>query len=240
MDTGVDLYVLGPDARAKARRFMGVSVGLAGVGLIGFLAALRSATPASQALWPVALIVTAAFVVGGSLGAASARRELASFRIALGPDVIRRVSARLAPLELTRPEVVRIVEMPPGMVLIAKNPARALVVPRTLDGYARVREVVSRWRVPEVRTSAPLLVAGVALAWVAGLTGLGLAVFAPAPSLAMLGAIVFAGLGSVLGWQLLRTRDGDPHLRRSLLVMLGMGGLAVLGRLTLLVIAGLR
>ncbi len=68
----------------------------------------------------------------------------ASFEIALDGEAIARRVDGFAPLRIARAEVDTIGERPDGIVVRARGGA-ALLLPRELDGYARLREALAGW-----------------------------------------------------------------------------------------------
>ncbi len=86
-----------------------------------------------------------------ALAALSIRRRMrrlharwASFEIALDDDGIARQVSGFAPVRIARAEVERIGERADGIVVRARGGA-ALLVPREIDGYARLRETLAAW-----------------------------------------------------------------------------------------------
>ncbi len=86
-----------------------------------------------------------------ALAALSVRRRMRrlharwdSFEIALDEDAIARQVSGFAPLRIARADVEAIGERVDGIVVRARGGA-ALLVPREIDGYARVRELLAGW-----------------------------------------------------------------------------------------------
>jgi hypothetical protein len=74
-----------------------------------------------------------------------ARRALPAFDLLVAPRVVRRVAAGLPPAEVLRPEVTSIVESGQGLWLCSERPARALLVPKALEGYDGLRAELATW-----------------------------------------------------------------------------------------------
>ncbi|HEX9049760.1 MAG TPA: hypothetical protein VF841_04440 [Anaeromyxobacter sp.] len=86
-----------------------------------------------------------------ALAAVSLRRRMrrlharfGSFEIALDEDAIARQVAGFAPLRIARADVEKIGERADGIVVRARGGA-ALLVPRDVEGYARLREALAAW-----------------------------------------------------------------------------------------------
>ena len=96
------------------------------------------------------LVALAAFSLGRRMRRLHERFR--SFEIALEGDAISREVAGFPPLRIARAEVVEIGERADGIVVRAQGGA-AILVPRELDGYARVREALAGWRRGDAETS---------------------------------------------------------------------------------------
>ena len=73
------------------------------------------------------------------------RARWASFEIVLEPDAIARTVDGYRPERITRAEATAVEERPAGLAVRAAG-GRAVVVPRELDGYERVRAALLAWR----------------------------------------------------------------------------------------------
>jgi hypothetical protein len=73
------------------------------------------------------------------------RRRWASFEIALERDAIARTVDGYRPERIARAELTAFEERPAGLVVRGPG-GRAVVIPRELDGYERVRAAVLGWR----------------------------------------------------------------------------------------------
>ncbi len=124
-----------------------------------FAATLLVTAAIVVALWSAALRPkgagwgTLAFSLGllGAVAALSIARRMrrlharwSSFEIALEGDAISRRVTGGPPLRIARADVETIGERADGIVVRARGGA-ALVVPRALEGYARVREALAGW-----------------------------------------------------------------------------------------------
>src|SRR5262249_37372883 len=155
------------------------------------------------------------------LGNRASAREHAAFGIAIGPDVIRMVSTQLPVVEMVRDQVVRVDEFPGGLCVYAESPPRVLVVPRKLEGYPRIREIVAAWKTPQLRTSrkagALLTLGANFLGWMASVV----AIMSPDGWVLVITAAVFLGLSAFVAWRVVRERYLDPKARRTVLIMFG-------------------
>jgi hypothetical protein len=136
--------VLRAAAARTRRRFAATLVATAAIVAAIWSAALRP----KGAGWGTLAFSLALLV---ALAALSMRRRMrrlharwASFEIALDADSIGREVSGFAPLRIARAEVERIGERADGIVVRARGGA-ALLVPRDVDGYARLREALAAW-----------------------------------------------------------------------------------------------
>jgi uncharacterized membrane protein (UPF0136 family) len=241
MDGDVEVYRLGPEASAAAKRVMWITPGIVAVLLLVVFTVVGILLESVPPLFWLLVPATACLLLGSAfLGNRSNQRELVTFGIAIGPDVIRRVSGQLPPMEMVRTEVARIVDAPVGLLLFAESPPRALVIPRKLAGYDRVREIVTQWRAPEVqpprRGTGVRLIAG----YVLGVVAFSAATYGPDGWVSALGTAVFLGLVTLAALRLFRERFMDPKARRVALLILGMATLAVVWRWVLPFMTGTR
>ncbi len=96
------------------------------------------------------------------LAALSLRRRMrrlherwASFEIALEDGALSRQVSGFAPVRIARAEIEAIAERPEGLVVRGRGGA-AVLVPRELDGYARVRDALTAWA-PRPSAAGPLV-----------------------------------------------------------------------------------
>jgi hypothetical protein len=92
-----------------------------------------------------------AIVMGGAAAATLvrlryvAKRMLPAFELLIGSRVVRRVGADFPPAEVLRPEVTAVVESGAGLWLCSDRPVRALLVPKSLEGYDGLRAELATW-----------------------------------------------------------------------------------------------
>jgi len=224
MDSGVEVHRLGPESEAAARRAMWIVVGgvylflLLILAVVGF--SLQTIVPLFWWLFPSTALLFASVAV---LGNRASAREHAAFGIAIGPDVIRMVSTQFPVVEMVRDQVVRVDEFPGGLRVYAEGPPRVLFVPRKLEGYPRIREMVAAWKPPQIRTSrkadAVITLGGTLL----GVIAFSVAIMSPDGWLLNLTSAMFLGLSAFAAWRFVRERYLDPKARRAVLVALGTG-----------------
>jgi hypothetical protein len=82
------------------------------------------------------------------------RARWASFEIVLEPDAIARTVEGYRPERIARAEITAVEERPAGLAVRGPE-GRAVIVPRDLDGYERVRAAVLAWRPPSPPAGAP-------------------------------------------------------------------------------------
>jgi hypothetical protein len=102
----------------------------------------RGAGPGSLVL-PLALLA----LLAGLSHLARMRRARARWdglRVVLGADAITRETPGFPAVRIERPEVTAVEEGPRGIVVRAGD--RALLVPRQIEGYERVRGALAGWR----------------------------------------------------------------------------------------------
>jgi hypothetical protein len=133
-------------AAARTRRRLLVAVAAAAVAVFGLWGGVlrdRGAS-ASSLVFALALLALLSFL--------SLRRRLArlharwsSFEIRIEADAIARDVQGFEPIRIARGEVTAVDERPGGVV-VRDRAGRALLVPRELDGYERLREQLAGWR----------------------------------------------------------------------------------------------
>lgn len=137
--------VLGAAAARTRRRFAATLVATAAIVAAIWSAALRpkGAGWGTLAFSLALLLALAAFSLRRRMRRLHAR--WASFEIALDEDAIARQVSGFPPVRIARAEVEGIGERADGIVVRARGGA-ALLVPRDIDGYARLREALAAWR----------------------------------------------------------------------------------------------
>jgi hypothetical protein len=122
-----------------------------------------------------------------------------SYRLTVGPNVLRRVIVNLPPVEIVRTEVTRIVESPvEGFSVTTADRHRFVFVPRQLVGFAEVRAHLSGWKAVEPAKRGRQAALG--MLWSAVLLGcwLGTGII-PDIRLAMLsGAVLLVAVGFLI------------------------------------------
>jgi len=222
MDAGVEVHRLAPEAKVAGRRAMWIVMGIGYLVLLVVYAVVGASLDQIPALFWSLIPLTGAFFAGAAaLGNRASAREHAAFGIAIGPDVIRRVSTQFPVMEMIRGQVVRVDELPAGLCVYAEGPPRALFVPRKIEGYPQVREIITRWKAPENRPirkgRALVTLAGILLGFVAFMT----AIMGPDSWGLVIASVVFLGLSAFASWRVARERYLDPKVRRAVLVALG-------------------
>ncbi|MFO0581504.1 MAG: hypothetical protein U0229_04455 [Anaeromyxobacter sp.] len=110
-----------------------------------FSAGLRDQEGGYRAL-AVGLVILAVFAYWGWRRRLTRFRERwASFTIVLEPDALVRTVVGYPETRIPRAEVASVGEAPAGVVVRAKG-GQAIVVPRELDGYDRLRAAVASWK----------------------------------------------------------------------------------------------
>ena len=139
--------VLRAAAARTRRRFATTLVATAAVVGAVWSAALRpqGAGWGSLAFSLAFLLALAAFSMRRRMRRLHARWD--SFEIALEDGAISRQVAGAAPLRIARADVEAVGERPDGLVVRARG-GLALLVPRDVEGYARLREALAAWTPP--------------------------------------------------------------------------------------------
>ncbi len=136
--------VLASAAARTRRRFAATLVATAAIVVALWSAALRP----KGAGWGTLAFSLGLLLALASLSLSRRMRRLharwGSFEIALDEDAIVRRVAGFAPLRIGRADVEGIGERPDGIVVRARG-GTALLVPRDLEGYARLREALAGW-----------------------------------------------------------------------------------------------
>jgi hypothetical protein len=133
-------------AASRTRRRLLVSFAAAAAAtaaLWGGVLRERGARPASLA-FALALLTLLAFLsLRRRLGRLHARWS--SFEVRVEADGISRVVSGFPPIRIARAELAGVEERAEGVVVRDRS-GRSLLVPRELEGYERVRGLVSAWR----------------------------------------------------------------------------------------------
>ena len=239
MEPEIRVFRLGPSWLSEVRRRHAIGASMAAVILL-FCALMVQLAPASvrssSNLGLAVVTVVVAFI--GIRALQRIPRQHATYGIALGPDVIRQVSATAPPVEMTRQEVVRVLEWPGGLALQADAPPRLIYVPRSLEGYATAREALAGWKPPEQHGSQRSPIAAVFMGYLVFLGGLmvgGLSKSLPWAAFGTVLALVLGGIGFV---RILRERHTNAGFRWITLAVLAFGMLALVARWTVRLLVG--
>ncbi|HZW88306.1 MAG TPA: hypothetical protein VFF12_04440 [Myxococcaceae bacterium] len=239
MDLGVQVFRLSEESfrqtKKKQRLFGAFCVGL----VVVMLTATGVWGMLDLRFTLVILGVLVVLAVSGSLGATTQLvRGHRTWGLAIGPEVLRLVSASAPPVEMTRSEVVRVQESPKGLVLEAESPARAVFVPASTERYALARELLAAWRTPEpfVRRGPPqgVTLGALALAFLAWIGGKNL----ESPELAGACAVLYLGIASWFIWIVFREPLVPPRSRASLVILVALGLVTLIWRFAKPMLAG--
>jgi hypothetical protein len=132
-------------AAARTRRRLLATVCLAGAATVALWAAVlraHGARPGTLLFALALLAVLAVLSLRRRLGRLHARWS--SFEVRVDADAIAREVSGFPPARIARAEVAGVEERPAGLV-VRDRAGRALLVPRELDGYERVRELLRGW-----------------------------------------------------------------------------------------------
>jgi hypothetical protein len=145
-------FRLRPDAMAavarRVNRRFALTAALAFALLVAIAVGTMRGDDTSGRTLAFGLLLLLALVIGSYLRRQGRfRARWASFEIMLEPDALSRTVEGFRPERIARAEVTAVEERTVGLVV--RGPAgRAVVVPRELDGYERVRAAVLAWRPP--------------------------------------------------------------------------------------------
>ncbi len=139
--------VLRAAAAQTRRRFATTLVATAAIVVAIWAAALRpkGAGWGTLAFSVALLLALAAFSLRRRMRRLHAR--WGSFEIAIDGTAISRQVSGFAPIRIARADVETVGERADGIVVRARGGA-ALLVPRAIDGYARLREALAAWAPP--------------------------------------------------------------------------------------------
>jgi hypothetical protein len=135
-------------AASRTRRRLLVSVAAAALAIVGLWAGVlrpQGARASSLVFALVLLAMLAFFSLRRRLSRLHARWS--SFEIRLDADAIAREVSGFDPIRIARVEVAAVDERAGGLV-VRDRAGRSLLVPRDIEGYARVRDLVAAWRAP--------------------------------------------------------------------------------------------
>ena len=228
MDLGIQVFRLSEEsfrhARSRNLVLSGVWLFLMLV-ILAFVGIPRDADPR---VW---LLVFVVVLVVSVIGNFSQRRRVEQVHrtvgLAIGPDVLRYVSALAPPVEMTRTEVVRLQEGRSGLLIEATAPRRAVFIPVSLERYALARDLLSAWRTPEPLTRRGPGGAAVLAGWAIGILGWLGGKCLENPWLAAVTTLAFLGVGVRFAWIVSREPRVPPKTK-SLLLIFAAGALLVL------------
>ncbi|HEX9400098.1 MAG TPA: hypothetical protein VF912_08320 [Anaeromyxobacter sp.] len=140
-------------AASRTRRRLLVSMIAAAAAVVGLWAAALRPQGAGPRTLGFALVLL------GALAFVSLRRRLSrlharwtSFELTLDAEAIGREVVGFPSVRIARAEVAAIGERAAGIV-VSDRAGRALLVPRELEGYERVREALAAWGPPRTDAS---------------------------------------------------------------------------------------
>lgn len=133
-------------AASRTRRRLLVSFAAAAAAVVGLWGGVlrgQGARPATLAFALVLLALLAVLSLRRRLGRLHARWS--SYELRVEADGISRDVSGFPPVRIARADVAAIEERAAGLVVRDRG-GRALLVPRELDGYDRVRGLLRAWR----------------------------------------------------------------------------------------------
>jgi hypothetical protein len=238
-DSAVRVYRLSSETRRVANRYQLLSaVVAAGMLLFVFGASAVLLESVPPMFWLLPLVGAGALVAGVIRGRSKLRAQEALWGLALGPDVIRIVTADAPPIEMTRDEVTRALEAPSGLALQAEQPPRQLFVLRTVERYDEVRAAIAAWRPLEQVGSERGKVLRLLLWQAIGILAFVGAIFVADVRVSAVASAVLLALLAFGGRAVLRDRFFPPTLRQVALLCLGVATLALVARWALYLYAG--
>lgn len=185
----------------------------------------------------VTLAITA--IIGFIVYRRTLARELVmwrSYRLALTPNIVRRVIDGMAPVEVLRSEVTRIVAMPEqGLQVHTADPLRFVYIPEQLERFEEVSAELGQWAPiqPPDRQKTRL---GQALGGVLGLAivgAWGASSYVSDPRVVVASLIVLYGGIGYIGWTTVRNPNMTMRQKASILMVFGFMALGPLARYAL-------
>jgi hypothetical protein len=132
-------------AASRTRRRLLVSVAAAAIALAGLWAGVlrpRGARPSTLAFALVLLAILALLSLRQRLRRLHARWS--SFEVRIEEDAIAREVNGFPPVRIARADVAAVAESAAGVV-VRDRAGRSLLIPREIEGYERVRELLEGW-----------------------------------------------------------------------------------------------
>jgi hypothetical protein len=132
-------------AASRTRRRLLVSVGAAALALAGLWAGVlrpQGARPSTLAFALVLLAILAMVSLRRRLRRLHARWS--SFEVRIEEDAIGREVSGFPPVRIARADVAAVAESAAGVV-VRDRAGRSLLIPREIEGYERVRELLEGW-----------------------------------------------------------------------------------------------
>lgn len=195
-----------------------VSLGLVGAYLRG----------GEDAVLPVQLFSTLVFVVlVGGLFAFLLRRQynnqkklLESVEVEVGDDYIGRQQLRVPQVRLQRQEIVYAENLGNVLGLFTNDKLRTLAIPKTIDGYEKIRDTLQSWNIPLKPMTAQTKVRTLVIL-IGSMVGAGILFFVTNFWLVMVAWIAMVALYGYFYWLLRSSQGVDPkYLRNNLFVFL--------------------
>jgi hypothetical protein len=175
-------------------------------------------------------LVVACLAVSFVIGLRKARHGWSTLELTVSDNVLRLQVADMAPVEVLRPNVTRIVDVPGhGLMVHTADPALSLLVSEYLLDFAELRGHLATWRPFErpavIRDRAKAISFSIGLlgAWVA--TGI-----VPDMTIATLAGVALVAMCSVVLRSILRSKTLNNRYKASAVLSLGMFMLAPVAR----------
>ncbi len=176
------------------------------------------------AVGTAAIAVAVAFV----LGLRRARRAMRSLEVILSNNALRVQSSEIAPIEVVRSDVTRIIEIPGvGLAVHTRDPSKILPIPMLLEGFASLRAQLQTWRPFEPAPARGRPSAAKAAGALALLVPWAVAGLAPNVIVAAAAALVLVVVGTIALRSTLRSTSNNAKAPAVIsLVMIMMSPLA--------------
>jgi hypothetical protein len=200
---------------------------------------LRQPGEDTPSMVPAVFTLAMVAIMGFIIYRRTLARELVmwrSYRLALTPNIVRRVVDGVAPVELLRSEVTRVVVVPEqGLTLHTAAPLRFVYIPEQLERFEDVVAELGQWapiQPPDVKKAR----LGQALGWLLGLGILGAwgaSSYATDPRVVAVSLVVLYGGIGYMGWTTARNPNMTTRQKASTLIVFGLMGLGPLARYAL-------
>jgi hypothetical protein len=224
--------------RRLLRRFVPLAVTVPAVVIVVPLL-MPAPDGGTTSMVPAVVTLAMTAIIGFIVYRRALARELVmwrSYRLALAPNIVRRVIDGMTPVEVLRSEVTRVVAVPgQGLLVHTADPLRFVYIPEQLERFEEISAELGQWAPTQApdRKKARL---GQALGGVLGLAIVGAWIassYVSDPRVVTASLVVLYGGIGYIGWTTVRNPNMTMRQKASILMVFGLMALGPLARYAL-------